>query len=57
MDITAGDDFVGLGDQKVHKSMFTILDGYRVMVAWNLELNVKITENKCNKLMNKHNAQ
>jgi len=43
--------------KNVHKNMFAILDGYRVMAAWDLELNVKISENKCNKITNKHNTQ
>ena len=31
MDITAGGDFLGLFDQKVHINMCPILDGYEVM--------------------------
>ena len=31
VDITAGDDFLGLCDQKVHINMCPILDGYDVM--------------------------
>jgi hypothetical protein len=31
VDIPAGDDFLGLRDQKVHINMCPILDGYRVM--------------------------
>ena len=31
MNITAGGDFLGLSDQKVHINMRPILDGYGVM--------------------------
>ena len=31
VDITEGGDFLGLCDQKVHKNMCPILDGYGVM--------------------------
>ena len=37
VDIIAGGDFPGLGDQKIHLNMCQILEGYGVMTAWNLE--------------------
>jgi len=33
VDITAGDDFLGLCDKKVHINMCPILDAYGVMTA------------------------
>ena len=33
VDITAGGDFLGLCDQKIHINMCPILDGYGVMTA------------------------
>ena len=33
VDITAGGDFLGLCDKKVHINMCPILDGYGVMIA------------------------
>ena len=56
VDITAGGDFLGLCDQKVHINMCPILDGYGVMTAWNLEYKVKIIDNKQNKILNQHNT-
>jgi len=46
MDITAGDDFLGLVVKKVHINMCPILDSYGVMAAWDLEQWVRIIENK-----------
>jgi hypothetical protein len=41
MDITAGEDFLGFVITKVHMNICTILDGYGVMAAWNLEWRIK----------------
>ena len=58
MDITAGDDFLGLCDKKtVHVNMCPILDGYGVRAAWNLEYKVGIIENKWNSAINKHKTE
>lgn len=54
MDITVGDDYLGLCNKEVHISMCPILKVYGVMVAWNSEHRVSITENKRNKITNKH---
>jgi len=56
VDITAGVDFLGLCDQKVHTNMCPILDGYGVMTAGNLEEKVKIIDNKRSKIINQHNT-
>jgi len=56
VDITAGGDFLGLCDQKVHINMCPILDGYRVMTAWNLEEKVTIIDNTRNKIINQRDT-
>jgi hypothetical protein len=56
MDITAGHDFLGPCDQKVHTSKCPILVSYGVIAALNLKLRVKITEKKGNKILNKINT-
>ena len=41
---------------KVHINMCPILDGYRVITAWNLEEKVTIIDDKRNKIINQHNT-
>ena len=56
VDVTAGGDFLGLCDKKVHINMCPVLDGYGVMPAWHLQEKVTIIDNKRNKIINQHNT-
>jgi hypothetical protein len=49
MDITAGNDFLGLSDQKKMYTNVYFLDGYGVTATWNLEWKVRAIENKWTK--------
>ena len=55
-DITAGGDFLGLCDKKIHINMCPILDDYGFMTAWNLEEKVRIIDNERNKIINQRNT-
>jgi len=42
--------------KKVHTNMGPILNGYRVMTAWNLEKKVMIIDNERKIIINQHNT-
>ena len=49
-DITAGGDFLGLCDQKVHINMCPILDGYGVMGIFNSRTRPRVNRGSRNQL-------
>ena len=42
--------------KKAHINICPILDGYGFMTAWNFEEEVRIIDNKRNKIINQHNT-